>query len=230
MFTYQYPRPALTVDCVIFAWDSETQQLKVLLIERLNEPFQDFWAFPGGFVDMDETIDTAAHRELEEETGLKNIFMEQLYTFGTVDRDPRGRVVSVAHLALAHLPDCKVVAASDAKKAEWFDIENLPKLAFDHDEIFKTALKRLQGKVRYEPIGFELLSEKFPLSQLRLLYEKILDTAIDKRNFRKKILKTGLLIPLEEFQTNVAHRAAQLFKFDKKKYQELQAKGFLFEI
>lgn len=227
MFTYEYPRPSVTVDCVIFGLDNA--DLKVLLIERLHEPYANSWALPGGFVDMEETIDKAAQRELEEETGVSDVFMEQLYTFGDVLRDPRGRVISVAYYALVNVAECKVIAGSDASKAEWFPVDKLPKLAFDHEKIMETAINRIKNKVRYQPIGFELLPEKFSLSQLQNLYEKILGRVLDKRNFRKKILKMNLLIMVEE-QKNVAHRAAKLYKFDYENYKKLEAKGFSFEL
>src|SRR6476659_2850913 len=144
--TYQYPRAALTVDCVVFGFDES--ELKVLLIQRGLEPFKDRWAFPGGFVHVEETIDEAARRELAEETGLKGVFLEQLYTFGRVDRDPRERVVSVAYYALVKLSDHRVKAATDASDAQWFPAFKPPKLAFDHREILDIALRRLQAKVR----------------------------------------------------------------------------------
>ncbi len=230
MYTYEYPRPALTVDCVIFGLDES--DLKVLLIERAHEPYADCWAFPGGFVDMDETTETAAKRELCEETGIENMFLEQLYTFSGVDRDPRGRVVSVAYYALVQLADydSQIHASSDAKKAEWFSVNEMPKLAFDHAEIFEIAINRLKSKVRYQPIGFELLPEKFTLSQLQKLYEIILDKELDKRNFRKKILSMDLLLELTERQQGVSHRAAKLYQFDKIKYKALESKGFSFEL
>jgi 8-oxo-dGTP diphosphatase len=211
-FSYQFPRAALTVDCVVFGFD-ETE-LKVLLIQRGLEPFKGKWALPGGFVRVDETLDSAARRELAEEAGLKNVFLEQLYTFGTVDRDPRERVVSVAYFALVKLSDHRAVAATDAANAEWFPVAKTPKLAFDHAGILATALERLQGKVRYQPIGFELLPPKFTLSQLQHLYEAILEVELDKRNFRKKVLRFGLLVPLKETLMSGRHRPAQLFSFD----------------
>src|SRR6185295_16045349 len=152
--TYPYPRAALTVDCVVFGLDDS--ELKVLLIERALEPFKGRWALPGGFVRVEETLEQAARRELEEEAGLKNVFLEQLYTFGAIDRDPRERVVSVAYYALVKLSDHRARAATDAADAEWFLISKVPKLAFDHADIFEAALSRLKGKVRYQPIGFEL--------------------------------------------------------------------------
>jgi 8-oxo-dGTP diphosphatase len=226
--TYQYPRAALTVDCVVFGFDGG--ELKVLLIQRGMEPFKDKWALPGGFVRVEETIDEAAHRELVEETGLKNVFLEQLYTFGALERDPRERIVSVAHYALVKLSDHQAKAATDAANAEWFPLTKLPKLAFDHAEIVKVALARLQGKVRYQPIGFELLPAKFTLSELQRLYEAILGTELDKRNFRKKVLGFGLLVPLKESRMTGRHRPAQLFRFDAEKYEKLKKRGFNFEL
>src|SRR6187455_424752 len=187
--TYQYPRAALTVDCVVFGLDDS--ELKVLLIERALEPFKGKWALPGGFVRVDETLDDAARRELEEEAGLKDVFLEQLYTFGEVKRDPRERVVSVAYYALVNLPEQAVKGATDARDAAWFAVSDLPTLAFDHEKILAVALERLKGKVRYQPIGFELLPPKFTLSQLQRLYEALLGVEMDKRNFRKKILSMG---------------------------------------
>jgi 8-oxo-dGTP diphosphatase len=227
-YTYKYPRPALTVDCVVFGFDES--ELKVLLVERALEPFKGSWALPGGFVHMDETIDEAARRELAEEAGLNNVFLEQLYTFGAVDRDPRERIVSVAHYALVKLSDFKVRAAADAADARWFQISKVPKLAFDHAEILAAALERLKGKVHYQPIGFELLPPKFTLSQLQHLYETVLGAGLDKRNFRKKVLGFGLLIPLKETQMAGRHRPAQLFRFDADKYEKLKKRGFHFEL
>ncbi len=226
--TYKYPRPALTVDCVVFGFDES--ELKVLLIERGQGPFKGRWALPGGFVRVDETIDDAARRELTEETGLKDIFLEQLYTFGAVNRDPRERVVSVAYYALVKLSDHRAKAATDAANAEWFPVSKVPALAFDHANILATAQARLKGKVRYEPIGFELLPPRFTLSQLQHLYEAVLETELDKRNFRKKVLGFGLLIPLTNAQMTGRHRPAQLFSFDADKYEKLKKRGFNFEI
>lgn len=227
-FTYAYARPALAVDCVVFGLDDE--DLKVLLIRRGIEPFAGRWALPGGFVHLDETLDEAARRELSEEAGIDKVFLEQLYTFGDVHRDPRERVISVAYYALVKLSDHKVRAATDAKEAAWFGMDDLPKLAFDHESILDKAMERLRGKVRYKPIGFELLPKKFSLTQLQRVYEKILDTELDKRNFRKKVLSTGLLIELDEVEQDVAHRAARLYMFDEKTYRRLEKEGFLFEV
>jgi 8-oxo-dGTP diphosphatase len=227
-FTYPYERPALTVDCAVFGLDEE--ELKVLLIRRDIEPFQGRWALPGGFVRIDETLDDAARRELAEETGVSRVFLEQLYSFGALDRDPRERVVSVAYFALVNLADHRIKASTDARDAAWFGALDLPALAFDHDEIVERALSRLRGKVRYQPVGFELLPPKFTLTQLQRLYEKVLDRPLDKRNFRKKVLSMELLTELDEVEQDVAHRAAKLYRFDKKRYRELEKEGFTFEL
>jgi len=226
--TYEFPRAALTVDCVVFGFDGG--ELQVLLIERALEPFKGQWALPGGFVRVDETLDEAARRELEEEAGLKNVFLEQLYTFSAIDRDPRERVISVTYYALVKPTDHRTQAATDAADARWFPVSQAPSLAFDHESILDTALNRLRGKLTYQPIGFELLPAKFTLSQLQSLYEAVLGTEVDKRNFRKKVLSFDLLIPLKETHREGAHRPAQLFRFDPAKYERLKKKGFLFEI
>jgi 8-oxo-dGTP diphosphatase len=226
--TYEYPRPALTVDCVVFGFDEG--DLKVLLIERDLEPFAGRWALPGGFVHVDESLDEAALRELREETGVSRVYLEQVYTFGRPDRDPRERVVSVAYYALVKLSLHSVKAATDARNAAWFDVSDLPKLAFDHEQIVEVALQRLKNKMRYEPIGFELLPPKFTLTQLQNLYETIAEAPMDKRNFRRKILSMDLLIETDEIEKDVAHRAARLYHFDEAKYRQLKKKGFLFEI
>lgn len=227
-YSYRYPRSALTVDCVVFGLDQ--QDLKVLLIERAEKPFAGHWALPGGFVHVDETIDAAALRELEEETGLQIGFLEQLYTFGDVERDPRERVVTVAYYALLRLDEHPLHPASDARDAKWFPVTGLPKLAFDHQHILDTAHQRLCGKVRYQPIGFELLPKDFTLRQLQHLYEVVLGRPLDKRNFRKKILGMDLLVELDRWEAGVAHRAARLYRFDRRKYQRLCKQGFNFEI
>lgn len=218
-YTYEYPRPALTVDCVIFGLD-ESSKLKVLLIQRALEPFKNDWALPGGFVDMQEDLETAALRELEEETGVKDVFIEQLFTFGAPKRDPRGRVVSVAYYALVNLAEHPIAASSDANKADWFELDQLPKLAFDHESILEVAINRLRAKVRYQPIGFELLPEQFTLTQLQKLYETILGVKkLNKRNFRTRILKMNVLQE-QGIQQGVAHRPAKLYTFDKEKYEQ----------
>ena len=227
-YSYEYPRGALTVDCVVFGLDDV--ELKVMLIQRGQEPYLGMWALPGGFVRGAETLDEAARRELEEETGLRQVFLEQLYTFGEVHRDPRERVVSVAYYALVKLSDHRVQAATDAREAAWFGVYEVPSLAFDHAGILQMGLERLRGKLRYQPIGFELLPKKFTLSQLQHLYELVLERELDKRNFRKRVLATDLLIETDEVQQDVAHRAARLYRFDERKYRRLAKAGFNFEL
>lgn len=226
--TYKYARPAVTVDCVVFGRDAGT--LKLLLVQRGQAPFRGCWALPGGFVHIDEPLEAAARRELEEESGLKGVFLEQLYTFGAVDHDPRERVVSVAYYALVNLDGHSPRGASDAADAAWFPVSALPKLAFDHASILKTAQARLRSKLRYQPIGFELLPDKFTLGELQRLYEIILERPLDKRNFRKKLAAMEFLVPLDEFQTNVSHRRAQLYRFDERRYRALEKGGFSFEL
>lgn len=225
-FSYEYARAALAVDCVVFGLDES--DLKVLLIQRKLQPFQHTWALPGGFVRIDETLDAAARRELEEEAGVTDVFLEQLYTFGELERDPRERVVSVAYYALAKLSDHRIRAATDAMGVGWFGLDDLPKLAFDHAEIVTRAHERLRGKVRYAPIGFELLPPRFSLTQLQRLYEIVLGTELDKRNFRKKILAMDLLVETDEVEQGVRHRAARLYRFDRRKYERLARQGFEF--
>ncbi|MGE5186675.1 MAG: NUDIX hydrolase [Acidobacteriota bacterium] len=225
-FSYEYPRAALTVDCVVFGLDE--RDLKVLLIQRKLPPFQHAWALPGGFVHVDETLDEAAQRELREEAGVTDVYLEQLYTFGALDRDPRERVVTVAYYALAKLGDHRIRAATDAMGVGWFALDDLPKLAFDHIEIVTRAHERLRGKVRYAPIGFELLPQRFSLTQLQRLYEIILGAELDKRNFRKKILAMDLLVETDEVEQGVRHRAARLYRFDRRKYDRLTKQGFEF--
>lgn len=227
-YTYEYPRPAVTVDCVIFGLDEN--ELKVLLIRRGQEPFAGKWALPGGFVGMEESLEEAARRELEEETGLKQVYMEQLYTFGEVGRDPRGRVITVAYFALTRALAQPVRAATDADAAAWFGMSELPRLAFDHAAILKTARQRLTSKVRYQPIGFALLPARFTLTQLQRMYEVILGRELDKRNFRKKVLEMEVLVETDELETGVPHRAARLWRFDKRRYDELEQSGVNFEV
>ena len=220
MPTYEYPRPAVTVDVVVFGYQ-DGEALKLLLIQRGGEPFQGQWALPGGFAEMDEDLETSALRELEEETGVKNIYVEQLYTFGKPGRDPRGRVISVAHYALVNLSDHPAMAASDAARAEWFALDDLPQLAFDHDEIIRVATDRLRAKVRYQPVGFELLPETFTLAELQTLYETILGVPeFNKRNFRTRFLNTGMLEEAGR-QENVPHRPAMLYRFNEERYRKL---------
>ena len=230
VFKYEYERPALTVDCVIFGLDLEAENLRVMLIERDLEPFAGGWAIPGGFVRSNETLLEAANRELQEETGISDVFLEQLFTFGDPGRDPRGWVVSVAYYALVSPEKHNIRATTDARDAQWFSVDALPPLAFDHAEILQTALTRIRGKLTYAPIGFELLPQKFTVKQLQKLYEIVLGSQLDNRNFRKKIFAMDVLRELDEMQTGVAHRAARLYKFDERKYKQLIRSGFNFEL
>ncbi len=216
----------VSTDCVIFGFDEDANDLKVLLIERGEEPFYGQMALPGDLVNQNEDIDSSAKRVLRELAGLEDIFLEQLYTFGNLTRHPLGRVVTIAYYALIKPSDSNLVPASFAKRAEWRAISDIKELAFDHYNILSAALNRLKGKIRYQPIGFNLLPEKFTLSQLQKLYEVILDTDYDKRNFRKKILSMDILIPTNERQKGVAHRAARLYEFDLEKYEKLSTLGF----
>jgi 8-oxo-dGTP diphosphatase len=227
-YCYDFPRPSVTVDCVIFGYDES--DLKILLIKRGIDPFKGFTALPGGFIHEHETLDAAARRELYEETNLSNVYIEQLQTFGNPGRDSRGRVISIAYYALIKREGFISVADDNTAKARWYSVGSIPKLAFDHAEIVETALNRLKEKIRRQPVGFELLSEKFTFSDLQHLYESVLQKKLDKRNFRKKIDKTAVVVRLNEKQKGVSHRAAYFYKFDQKKYKEMTKKGFNFEI
>jgi 8-oxo-dGTP diphosphatase len=219
---------SLSIDCVIFGFDEG--ELKILLIKRAVEPQKGKWALPGGFVGTDENLNDSARRILEELTGLKNIYMEQYHAFGDVKRYPVRRVVSIAYYALIKIDAYNLKETSHAQDVKWFPLSKVPHLVFDHNEILSKGFERLQNQVRFHPIGFELLPEKFTLTQLQTLYESVLGKELDKRNFRKKILSMDLIIKLNESQVGVAHRAARLFKFDRKRYKELQSRGFIFEI
>jgi 8-oxo-dGTP diphosphatase len=222
-----YFKSAFTVDNVIFGFDEG--DLKVLLIKRGEEPYQGKWALPGYFVDPNEDLDAAAKRVLGELTGLRNVYLEQVRTFGSVDRHPFGRVITVAYFSLIKISDYTIQPASIAKMAKWHSVAKVRNLAFDHEEILEACFNRLKWLVRARPVGFELLPPKFTLTELQHLYEAILETDLDKRNFRKKILSMNLLIDLDEVQEGVAHRPARLYQFDKEKYAEFLAEGFSFE-
>lgn len=218
----------LSVDAVVFGYESGT--VSVLLIKRKYEPFKGQWAIPGGFVLNKESLEEAVQRELKEETGLEINYLEQLYTFGSPDRDPRNRVVSVAYFGLIKPSAFKIFASTDAEAVQWFDINELPNLSFDHDSILKLAINRLQNKMTYEPIGFELLDNKFPFSDIEKLYSSLLGRAIDRRNFRKKLLSFNILDELNEKTSKGSGRPAKLFKFNKKRYFKLKEEGIIFDI
>ena len=225
LYTYKYPHPAVTADCVIFGFDGVS--IKVLLIQRGIEPFKGKWAFPGGFIQMDETVEECAKRELEEETGLKNASVEQFYTFSDVNRDPRERVITVAHYALVKLSDVK--GGDDAASAQWFAMNEVPSLAFDHERILRMAVKRLKERICFEPIGFELLAEVFTMTELQNLYEAILEVKFDRRNFYNKMLKLGILSEAEPRPTGASRRTPTKYRFNAGKYAELKQKGFRLE-
>lgn len=227
-YTYEYPRPAVSVDCVIFGF--EKNQLKLLLTKRAIEPYLGKWAFPGGFIQEDETADECALRKLSEEAGLSNIFLEQLYTFSELNRDPRGRVISVAYFALVKPTEYILEAGLDIDAVQWFNLKEVADLAFDHQQILSVAVERLKGKIRYQPIGFELLPTQFTLPELHNLYETVLQRSIDRGNFRKKMLSMGLLMDHSDMQKDRHARAAKIYSFDKVKYEQLKEGGFYFEI
>ncbi|MFH0936912.1 MAG: NUDIX domain-containing protein [Candidatus Daviesbacteria bacterium] len=210
----RYEYPSVTVDVLIFT--VVENKLKIVLIKRGVEPFKNVWAIPGGFVKMEESLEEAASRELLQETGVKNVYLEQLYTFGEPKRDPRTRVITVAYYALVPSQNIKLYASTDASEAQWFSVEKLPALAFDHRQIFDYALNRLRSKIEYTNIVYSLLPPKFRLSDLQKVYEIILGKKLDKRNFRKRMLSLGLLKPSGEKEKSGAHRPAMLYEFRKK--------------
>ena len=221
---------SLTVDAVVFGYEAK-EGLSVLLIKRLIEPFKGKWAIPGGFVLEGENLEKAVERELKEETGVEVNYLEQLYTFGQPNRDPRSRIVTVAYYGLIRPSKVELHATTDAADAQWFSIKDLPTLAFDHQQIFDLALNRLRGKIAYEPIGFELLDEQFPLPDLHRLYETLYGQKIDRRNFSKKILQLDILEDLNKFQTKIGRgRPSKLYRFHKEKYFSLKEKGIVFEV
>jgi 8-oxo-dGTP diphosphatase len=216
----------VAVDLVIFT--IRDGELHALLIQRAAPPFEGRWALPGGFILHGESLEDAALRELGEETGVRNVYLEQLYSFGDPDRDPRGRVVSVAYYALVAADRAPLSAGSDASDARWWPVAEHPALAFDHGRILEYALERLRNKLEYTTVGFQLLPPKFTLTQLQLVYEAILGRALDKRNFRRKMELLGILKPLQEWAREGRSRPAQLFTFSAKRFEKLKDKGILF--
>lgn len=221
-------RLLITIDCAIFG--VHDNKLQLLLIRREKAPYAGKWCLPGGIIRNDETAEECAARILHEKTGISKMFLEQLYTFSDVKRDPRGRAVSIAYFALVKPEQFAIIAGRDTAEIAWRNIDEVPALGFDHNKIADVALARVQAKVRYQPIGFELLSSAFTLTQLQNLYETILGYSIDKRNFRKKILGMVLLESTGKKETNVKRRAAELYRFNKQKYNQLTRKGFSFEL
>lgn len=227
-FRNSFFKSAFSVDNVIFGL--KDSKLKVLLIKRSEEPFINEWALPGDLVSPDENLRDAPMRILGELTGMQDVYLEQVHTFGKVDRHPLGRVITVGYYSLVNIDLVKPRAASIASKVKWFDVFAISELPFDHFEILEKCIQRLQSSVREKPIGFELLPEKFTLSDVQELYEAVLNKKVDKRNFRKKFLSMGILVDVKEYQTGVAHRPAKLFSFETETYEAFKAKGFNFEI
>lgn len=219
----------VSVDAVVFGYDPD-EGVSVLLITRKYEPFQKSWALPGGLVLNTESLEEAVKRELKEEAGIDVNYLEQLYSFGKPDRDPRNRVISIAYYGLVRPKDFQLSAQTDAEDVAWFNSNKLPKLAFDHKQIIEHAIKRLRGKIAYEPVGFELLDKKFPFSDLEKLYQGLLGHELDRRNFKKKIMAYGFLEELEESVQRGAGRPAKLYQFNKKKYFELKENGYNFNL
>ena len=210
-----------SIDCLVFGY--EAGELKILLIERSEEPFKDWYALPGYIVKQEESLDDAAERIVYELTGLRELPMKQFHTFGDVDRHPKGRVITVGYYALIRINGQKELRSisSMARKAFWHPVKTLPKLAFDHSDIFHTGFAKIRRRLTHQPIAFDLLPEKFTLTQLQGLYEAMLDKKLDKRNFRKKMLSYGYLKELVEKQRGVSYRAAKLYKFDRRKYAKI---------
>ena len=249
-YCYKYPHPSVTTDCVIFGFDGT--KLRVLLVQRGIEPYKGRWAFPGGFMKMDESAEEGALRELQEETGLEGAYIRQFHTFTAPQRDPRERVITIAYYALVRMQEVK--GGDDAADARWFALDEVPQLAFDHDQILRKAEQALRQQIHFEPIGFELLPEEFTIKELQNLYEAILDVRFDRRNFYNKMKRLELLdqidqtanrtsserrsglvrtIPSREGERakfNPSHKKeAFLFRFNKAKYEELKQKGFRLE-
>jgi 8-oxo-dGTP diphosphatase len=220
----------VAVDAVVFGYTSK-EGLSVLLIKRNINPFKNTWALPGGLVGNEETLEDAVQRELKEETGISINYLEQLYSFGKPGRDPRNRVISITYYGLVKPDAFEIEAATDAAEVAWFNIKKIPQLAFDHNAIIGAAHDRLKNKILYQPVGFELLEEKFPFSELEKLYMAVLDREIDRRNFKKKVIKFGFLEETTEKQVlEGAGRPGNLFRFNQQKYFQLQKQGINFEI
>ena len=224
-YCYKYPHPAVATDCVIFGFDGVS--IKVLLIQRGIEPYKDHWALPGGFVGIDESAEECARRELEEETGLRDVVVEQFHTFSDVNRDPRERVISIAYYALVKLSEVR--GGDDASEAQWFSYDDVPSLAFDHDRILRMALRHLRDRICFEPVGFDLLADVFTMTELQRLYEAILGVKFDRRNFYNKMLKLEVLTSAEPRPENASRRTPSKYRFNAEKYAELKQRGFRLE-
>ncbi|MGB8348733.1 MAG: NUDIX domain-containing protein [Ktedonobacteraceae bacterium] len=208
----KYERPSVAVDVVMMTLHQK--DLQILLVKRRSWPFEGMWAIPGGFVDINESLEDAAKRELREETSVQDVYIEQLYTFGNPGRDPRTRVITVVYFALLDAEQLRIKAADDAADVGWFSVYELPPLAFDHGDILDYTLNRLRGKLSYTTIAFNLLPEQFTLRELQRVYEIILHKKLDKRNFRKKVLATGILEDTGAKKMEGTHRPARLYRFN----------------
>lgn len=219
----------LALDCIIFGYDEDGRELKVLLLKRNFQPAKGEWSLMGGFLKSEESVDHAAKRILNQLTGLSDVYMEQLYAFGEPDRDPGARIVSIAYFALIKInaSDLELVKSYGAT---WMPISSLPQLIFDHSSMIQMALRKLQIRARTQPIGFELLPDKFTIPQLQGLYEAIYNKTLDKRNFRRKLLSMDLLEKLDEKEKESSRKGAWYYRFDKKKYEDLLTRGFNFEL
>ena len=220
-----FAKHAVAVDVVLFTIQAGT--LKVLLVRRQQAPYRSAWALPGGIVGAEESVDAAALRELQEETNIGNVYLEQLYTFGDTNRDPRGRVLTVAYYALVNQQQLELKARQRVTEADWFPVRRLPELAFDHRQIIEYALERLRNKINYTTIAFQLLPADFTLTQLQEAYEVILGARLDKRNFRRKMLQLGILRPTRQFRLHGRQRPARLYTFTAPKVIKLQEKGII---
>ncbi|HEY8938063.1 MAG TPA: NUDIX domain-containing protein [Cyclobacteriaceae bacterium] len=219
---------ALSIDCLIFGF--KDGELDVLLVKHAEGISKGKWALPGGWIKYNESVDEAANRLLHSLTGVSNIYLEQLRSFGEVMRYPLERVITIAYYALVNAENYSLSPGFTASDVQWCNIHEVPKLPYDHNEILQAGFKHLKHKVRHEPIGFNLLPKKFTLHHIQELYEAILETELDKPNFRRKLLKMNLLVPCHEKQEDVSHRAASLYRFDKKVYDKLTEKGLTFEL
>lgn len=230
MYAYEYPRAAMVTDAVVFRFDGK--QLQLLLVERGADPEKGKWALPGGFMNMDETVEECCRRELWEETDIRSVktteglmtpYMKQIGTFSEIHRDPRGRVLSTAYYALVRSDYCR--AGDDAAKAQWFSLSELPHMAFDHERIYRVAMQRLKEDIHFRPVAFELLDEKFTLPDLQRVYEQILGVSFDRRNMKKKLMSVGILIDCKEIQECHLHRGGHLYRLDRKAYALMKYKG-----
>lgn len=217
----------VATDCIVFGFDEG--KLKLLIFKRRVEPLKGVWSLIGSFIGIDEDIDAAARRVLYEITGLENIYLEQLKTYGSAKRDPGGQCISIAQYALIRIGeyDKELVKKHGAF---WYELDKIPKLVLDHDQMVKDALQELRNKAKHQPLGFELLPQKFTLPQLQSLYESIYQRELDPRNFRKKVLSLKVLTKLNEKDKTSSKRGAFLYKFDHKKYEKLVEKGFIFQL